>query len=210
MENNEVWIEVQIGNKTYNLLVATTEEEKERGLMYIESLDPDEGMLFDYSDEPQAELSFWMKNVEIPLDIIFVNQDGVVISVRQGVPNSEEYITESSEFISCVIEVNANSGIKAGDKTDLFEEYEDEDEDLEDHPELSVNRLYVYGSDGEVQGTLQGGERIFSRKSTAVIIRKAKKAYLSKEDKDYKALGKYIFKEMDAQDNRPAEYVEGK
>ena len=209
--SGETWIDVQIGNKTYNLLVATTEEEKERGLMFIESLEPNEGMLFDYSDEPQAELSFWMKNVEIPLDIIFVNQDGVVISVKQGVPNSEEYITESSEFISCVIEVNANSGIKAGDKTDLFEENneDDEDEDFEDHPELNVNRLYVYGSDGEVQGALQGGERIFSRKSTAVIIRKAKKAYLSKEDKDYKSLGKYIFKEMDAQDNRPAEYVEG-
>lgn len=37
---------------------------------------------------------------------------------------------------------------------------------------------------------------------------KAKKAYASKEDKDYKALGRYIFKEMDAQDNRPAEYVD--
>ena len=182
--------------------------------MGIEELPEDEGMLFDYSDEPQAELSFWMKNVDIPLDIIFVNQDGIVISVKQGVPNSEEYITESSEFISCVIELNANSGIKAGDKTDLFSEInnineENEDEDEEDtHPELNVNRLYVYGSDGEVQAELQGGERIFSRKSSKVIIAKAKRAYLSKEDKDYKALGRYIFKEMDAQDNRPAEYVE--
>jgi hypothetical protein len=154
-----------------------------------------------------------MKNVDIPLDIIFVNQEGVVISVKQGIPNSEEYITESSEFISCVIELNANSGVKAGDKTDLFSETnnileEDEDEDEEDiHPELNVNRLYVYGSDGEVQAELQGGERIFSRKSSKVIIAKAKRAYVSKEDKDYKSLGRYIFKEMDAQDNRDPEYV---
>lgn len=214
MENNETWIDVQIGNRTYNLLVATTEEEKEKGLMGIEELPEDEGMLFDYSDEPQAELSFWMKNVDIPLDIIFVNQEGSVISVKQGVPNSEEYITEDSEFISCVIELNANSGVKAGDKTDLFSEMnnileEDEDEDEEDtHPELNVNRLYVYGSNGEVQAELQGGERIFSRKSSKVIISKAKRAYVSKEDKDYKALGRYIFKEMDAQDNRDPEYVE--
>ena len=213
MENNETWIEVQIGKKVYNLLVATTEEEKEKGLMGIEELPDNEGMLFDYSDEPQAELSFWMKNVDIPLDIIFVNQEGVVISVKQGIPNSEEYITESSEFISCVIELNANSGVKAGDKTDLFSETnnileEDEDEDEEDiHPELNVNRLYVYGSDGEVQAELQGGERIFSRKSSKVIIAKAKRAYVSKEDKDYKSLGRYIFKEMDAQDNRDPEYV---
>lgn len=213
MENNETWVDVQIGNKTYNLLVATTEEEKEKGLMGIEELPEDEGMLFDYSDEPQAELSFWMKNVDIPLDIIFVNQEGSVISVKQGVPNSEEYITEDSEFISCVIELNANSGVKAGDKTDLFSEMnnileEDEDEDEEDtHPELNVNRLYVYGSDGEIQAELQGGERIFSRKSSKVIISKAKRAYISKEDKDYKALGRYVFKEMDAQDNRDPEYV---
>lgn len=213
MENNETWIDVQIGNKVYNLLVAITEEEKEKGLMGIEELPDNEGMLFDYSDEPQAELSFWMKNVDIPLDIIFVNQEGTVISVKQGVPNSEEYITENSEFISCVIELNANSGVKAGDKTDLFSEInnineEIEDEDEEDtHPELNVNRLYVYGSDGEVQAELQGGERIFSRKSSKVIISKAKRAYISKEDKDYKALGRYIFKEMDAQDNRDPEYV---
>lgn len=213
MESNETWIEVQIGNKIYNLLVSTTEEEKERGLMGIEELPDNEGMLFDYSDEPQAELSFWMKNVDIPLDIIFINQDGIVISVKQGTPNSEEYITEDSEFISCVIELNANSGVKAGDKTDLFSEInnineEIEDEDEEDtHPELNVNRLYVYGSDGEVQAELQGGERIFSRKSSKVIIAKAKRAYVSKEDKDYKSLGRYIFKEMDAQDNRDPEYV---
>ena len=213
MENNETWIDVQIGNRTYNLLVATTEEEKEKGLMGIEELPEDEGMLFDYSDEPQAELSFWMKNVDIPLDIIFVNQEGSVISVKQGVPNSEEYITEDSEFISCVIELNANSGVKAGDKTDLFSEMnnileEDEDEDEEDtHPELNVNRLYVYGSDGEIQAELQGGERIFSRKSSKIIISKAKRAYISKEDKDYKALGRYVFKEMYAQDNIDPEYV---
>ena len=214
MANNETWIDVQIGDKIYNLLVVTTEEEKERGLMGIEELPENEGMLFDYSDEPQAELSFWMKNVEIPLDIIFVNQEGIVISVKHGEPLSEEYITEDSEFISCVIELNANSGVKAGDKTDLFaelndvKEEDDEDDEEDTHPELGVNKLYVYGSDGEIQATLQGGERIFSRVSTKRIIAKAKKAYISKEDKDYKALGRYIFKEMDAQDNRPAEYVD--
>ena len=213
-ETSDTWIEVQIGKKTYNLLVASTEEQKEKGLMGVVEMDSNEGMLFDYSDDPQPEISFWMKDTEIPLDIIFVNQDGVVISVKHGEPLSEEYITEDSEFVSCVIELNANSGVKAGDKTDLFAELnnteteESEEDEIDEHPELGVNRLYVYGSDGNVQAELQGGERIFSRKSSAVIIRKAKKAYVSKEDKDYKALGRYIFNEMDAQDNRKPEYVE--
>lgn len=58
MTNNETWVDVQIENKSYNLLVATTEEEKEKGLMGIEELPENEGMLFDYSDDPQPELSF--------------------------------------------------------------------------------------------------------------------------------------------------------
>jgi hypothetical protein len=41
---------------------------------------------------------------------------------------------------------------------------------------------------------LQGGERIVSRRETKILIKKAKKADKSKDDKDYKALGKYIFK----------------
>ena len=206
------FVNVDINGITYHLLHLTTEEQKERGLMDVEELDPQEGALFDYSDEPQAELSFWMKDTTIPLLICFVNESGKVISVHQGEPMSEDMITESSEFVAYVIEVGINEQIKPGDQTSLGRQNineENEDEDEEDvHPELNVNRLYVYGSDGEVQAELQGGERIFSRKSSRVIISKAKKAYVSKEDKDYKSLGRYIFKEMDAQDNRDPEYVE--
>jgi hypothetical protein len=151
-----------------------------------------------------------MKDTTIPLLICFINESGKVISVHQGQPMSEEMITESSEFVAYVIEVGINEQIKPGDQTSLGEQnINEEDESEEDiHPELGVNRLYVYGSDGSVQAELQGGERIFSRKSSKVIIAKAKRAYASKEDKDYKALGRYIFKEMDAQDNRDPEYVE--
>ena len=204
------FVDIDINGTTYHLLHLISDEEKERGLMDVEELDPQEGALFDYSNEPQAELSFWMKDTTIPLLICFVNESGKVISVHKGQPLSEDMITESSEFVAYVIEVGINEKIKPGDQTSLgnIEEIEEDEDEEDTHPELSVNRLYVYGSDGSVQAELQGGERIFSRKSSAVIIRKAKKAYASKEDKDYKALGRYIFKEMDAQDNRPAEYVD--
>lgn len=56
-ENNE-FVDVEINGITYHLLHLITEEEKETGLMNVEELDPQEGALFDYSDEPQAELSF--------------------------------------------------------------------------------------------------------------------------------------------------------
>lgn len=212
-EEIDGFVNIDINGITYHLLHLVTEEQKERGLMDVEELDEHEGALFDYSDEPQTEISFWMKDTTIPLLICFINENGKVISVYQGTPMSEEPITESSEFIAYVIEVDANENIHPGDQTSLgMKEEVDEDEEDEneedEYPELGVNKLYVYGSDGDVQAVLQGGERIFSRKSTKVIIRKAKRAYVSKEDKDYKALGRYIFKEMDAQDNRDPEYVE--
>lgn len=196
-ENNTV--DVDINGKTYTLLHFVTEEEKELGLQNVIEMESNEGALFDYSDEPQEEISFWMKDTTIPLLICFINEDGEVISVHKGKPLSEEPITESSEFVAYVIEVNVDENIKKGDQTSLGQE--------DNYPDVEVNRLYIYGSDGNVQATLQGGERIFSRKSSKVIIKKAKKAYMSKEDKDYKALGRYVFKEMKAQDERPAEYV---
>jgi len=51
-------ISVTINNKEYELLVAITEEEKERGLQNVEEMDSDEGMLFDYSKDIQEEISF--------------------------------------------------------------------------------------------------------------------------------------------------------
>ena len=206
------FVDVTINEKVYHLLNCVTDEQKERGLMDVASMEDDEGALFDYSDEPQASLDFWMKDTTIPLDIIFVNEKGTVISVKQGTPESEDYISESSEFIAYVIELNANSGIKAGDQTSLGKTIEetdpDEDENAKDeYPDLQVNHLIIYGSDGDIQAALQGSERIFSRKSTRVIIRKAKRAYKTQSDTDYKALGRYIFKEMAAQDERKPEYV---
>lgn len=206
-------VPVKIGNKTYNLLYLYSEEEKEKGLMDVEELDENEGALFDYSDDPQNYLAFWMKDTSIALRILFINKEGVVISAHNGEPLSEKQIVEDSQPVYWVIELNQSEQIPQGEYTDLAlrEEPEaepEDDEDEEDHPEIKVNKLYIYGPDGEVQGEIEAGARIFSRKATKTIIKKAKRAYLSKSDKDYKSLGRYVFNEIKAQDNRPAEYVE--
>ena len=67
--------------------------------------------------------------------------------------------------------------------------------------------MAILGSDNKPQAWLESGERIVSRRETLVLIKKALKAYESKEDKDYKALGKYIFKVLKGQDSRDPEYV---
>ena len=189
-------VEISINDEDYDVLVFRTEEEKEIGLQNVESMDDDEGGIFVY-DKPQ-HVDFWMKDTSIPLDIIFVDENNTVISVKQGEPNSEEYISEDN--VKYVIELNANSGIKSGDKV-IFEDY------TEIINGLDVNKMYVIGEDGKPQMELFGGERIFSIPSTKIIIKKAKKAYKEKTDSAYRSLGKYVFKEMNAQDSRGKEYV---
>ena len=194
--DNKEKVEISINDEDYDVLVFRTEEEKEIGLQNVESMDDDEGGIFVY-DKPQ-HVDFWMKDTSIPLDIIFVDENNTVISVKQGEPNSEEYISEDN--VKYVIELNANSGIKSGDKI-VFEDY------TEIINGLDVNKMYVIGEDGKPQMELFGGERIFSIPSTKIIIKKAKKAYKEKTDSAYKSLGKYVFKEMNAQDSRGKEYV---
>ena len=67
--------------------------------------------------------------------------------------------------------------------------------------------MKVLAQDGSTQMPLWGGERIFSRKNTVVLIRKAKKAALTNSDADIRALGRYMFKCIKGQDERPNEYV---
>lgn len=180
---------IRIGNKEYNVKEVTTPEDKAKGLQGVESLPEDEGMLFIY--DPPEDVKFWMKDTLIPLDIIFINEDQEVIEVHQGIPNDETLIEVPN--IAYVLEVNANSGIKIGDELELEE----------DAPTMKV-----LAQDGSEQYSLWGEERIFSRKNTKVLVKKAKKADETKLDKDYKALGKYMFKCIKIQDNRQPEYVD--
>lgn len=178
-----------IEDKEYKVEEAITSEEKEKGLSGKKELPQDEGMLFIF--DPPETVSMWMRNTSIPLDIIFIDEDYNVIKVHQGEPNDETPIVV--ENTAYVLEVNKDSGVKEGDFIDLGE----------DNPVMKV-----LAQDGSVQMELWGGERIFSRKNTVVLIRKAKKADMTKEDKDYRALGKYMFKCIKTQDTQTPEYVE--
>lgn len=148
-----------------------------------------------------------MKDTTIPLDIIFVSEEDEVIDVLNGTPESELLLTckaPGKHYIKYVIELNAKSEVKKGDDV----EFDSFDESA--YPNLEPNKMYVIGSDGEIQAELEGGERIFSRISTRKILAAAKRAFVSKLDKDYKKLGKIVFTELSAQDSRDPEYVESR
>lgn len=183
---------IEIGEKQYLVEVAKTQEEKEQGLQGRESLNENEGMLFDFTDT-DGEISMWMKNTIIPLDIIFINDDDEVIKVVQGIPNDETPIVEQD--VSYVLEVNAQSGIKVGDELDL------------EGPVMKV-----LAQDGSTQMSLYGGERIYRRPFTKQLIKWVKKAEQAANNPEEfnricVRIGKKMFKEIKAQDTRPPEYV---
>lgn len=189
---------INIGDKSYKCKIAKSEEDKRQGLMNVEHLPTDEGMLFVWEDE--ATHKMWMKDTLIPLDMIAINGDDEVTMVYPAQPNDETLIS----FIGSkyILEVNQNSGIKVGDDFEI-----DESDDLDKYV------MKVIGSDGGTQFLLQGGERIVSRKETRVLIKKAKKAESVKNNEDAfnracKSLGKYMFKVLYGQDHREAQYVQ--
>lgn len=184
-------VNIEIGKQRYKVEVACTEEDRIKGLQGRESLDENKGMLFVF-DEPDT-IDFWMQDTNIPLDIIFIDEDFEVISVYKGQPHDETIAEEDD--VQFVLEVNQGSGIKEGDELDI----DDDDE---------VPTMKVIAPDGSTQMELNGGERIFSRKNTKTLIRMAKRADKSKADKDYKALGKKMFTYLKQQDEREPEYVE--
>ena len=111
-------VKIKINNKEYKVKEATSDEEKAKGLQGVTELPEDEGMLF-YFDPPE-DVQFWMKNVEIPLDIIFIDEDQEVIKVQEGIPHDETMV--GAPEVAYVLEVNANSGIQVGDELDLEED----------------------------------------------------------------------------------------
>lgn len=68
------------------LEVASTPEQRRKGLMGRTSLAPDAGMLFEYQEPREASHGFWMYQTLIPLDIAYLNPDGVIGSIREMVP----------------------------------------------------------------------------------------------------------------------------
>ena len=100
-----------------NLEIPTNIRDFNLGLMFRESLDENSAMLFIF--EASAKQSFHMKETRIPLDIAFVTEDGIIDSIKQLEPLSEEHVESDGEILYA-LEVNRGwfeeYGIEAGDE----------------------------------------------------------------------------------------------
>lgn len=101
-----------------NIEIADNEYETETGLMYRQDMAENQGMLFVFPD--QAMHSFYMKNTEFPLDIIFIKSDMSVASFQENAQALSEASLPSKVPVQYVLEVNAGLvekwGLKVGDK----------------------------------------------------------------------------------------------
>lgn len=193
--------EITIGDKKYSVSIADTEKERKIGLSKCTDLPKDEGMLFVF-DEPVNQY-FTMAETDIDLDIIFIDEEGTVISVNSIKARTEDPVVCEHKY-KYVLEVNIDSGIQVGDELDQ-EDIEFSDEEKE---QVKKSKMLVLNSEGDVQMKLEGGERLCSMIFTRRLIKQALKAYKTDNATDYRRVGRMIFKEFDAQDSRPSQYVE--
>ena len=97
--------------------IADTPAKRELGLQYRRELAEDRGMLFLFPSE--RELTFWMKNTPISLDMIFINEEHKIVGiVHETVPFSTDTLSVSAPS-RYVLEVNGGfsrrHGLKKGD-----------------------------------------------------------------------------------------------
>jgi uncharacterized membrane protein (UPF0127 family) len=96
----------------FNVEVARTDAEQDRGLMFRTSLPKDGGMLFAF-EKPRFG-SFWMKNTLIPLDMIFIRTDGSIDRIAENtIPESLEPVVSGGE-VGAVLELAGGTAARLG------------------------------------------------------------------------------------------------
>lgn len=106
------------GPHRFTVELAESPAQMEQGLMFRRSLAADAGMLFDFKQPTMAIM--WMHNTLIPLDMLFVDQQGLIVNIAQrAVPESDATIGAAAP-VRAVIELNGGTadrlGIKPGDR----------------------------------------------------------------------------------------------
>ncbi|MGD9783802.1 MAG: DUF192 domain-containing protein [Hyphomicrobiaceae bacterium] len=108
------------GRFALDIEVAETEAQKRLGLMFRTTIAAGRGMLFPYA--PAQEITMWMRNTYVSLDMVFIRADGVVHRVETGTEPMSEAIIASRGDVSAVLEIAAGEakrlGIRAGSRVE--------------------------------------------------------------------------------------------
>lgn len=99
------------GQVAFSVEIADDPGERERGLMFREDMPDRHGMLFVF--ERTDEVGFWMKDTPLPLDLVFIGEDGVIGAIRRGEPFSEALIAPPV-LTRFVLELKSGTALQTG------------------------------------------------------------------------------------------------
>ena len=109
---------LKLGGKEITVLIAETKEQREEGLMHVEKMDENNGMIFSYG-APVEKACMWMKNTKIPRDVAFIDGNGKIVNIEEMKPLTTDNHCNTSGPIFYALEMNAGwfakNGVKAGD-----------------------------------------------------------------------------------------------
>jgi uncharacterized protein len=119
MKTERLTLVTSAGEKVIDIEVAMTPDEKSKGLMFRTALADTAGMLFPYDGQPQ-DITMWMKNTYIPLDMVFIRADGVIHRIEVKTEPLSEKVIAAGAPVTGVLELAGGAaerlGIKAGDR----------------------------------------------------------------------------------------------
>ena len=119
--NSKPTVKIKVDGKVYTFEVAVSNEERQNGLMFRKKLDKNSGMLFTYGSMQQ--LSFYMKNTYIPLDIAFIDEQFKIIDIQSMQP-LDTTSHRSKGLAMYALEVNQGFfdrvGLAVGDTLDFI------------------------------------------------------------------------------------------
>lgn len=120
--NNHSNAMVLINDHQFSVEVASTESQREQGLMNRTELNVDSGMLFKF---PKSDIyTIWMKNTKIPLDVIWINDDKIVEIATLDPQTTDDIPQQTAQSkANYILEINAGLAdqynFKIGDKVSL-------------------------------------------------------------------------------------------
>src|SRR3984893_3169369 len=117
-EQQTLEIASKSGVHLFAVELAVTDEERSRGLMYRRSVPESYGMLFDFKRD--QEVTMWMRNTYVSLDMIFIQSDGRIRRIAENTETESDKIISSGGPVRAVLEVVAGTarklGIEPGDR----------------------------------------------------------------------------------------------
>lgn len=119
-DESRLVVQTATGDHRFSVEVVDTPEKRAEGLMFRQELAPDAGMLFDFKEV--REVSFWMRNTFIPLDMVFIAADGTVENVHVNARPHDPTGIPSGVPVRFVLEIpggrSVEIGLEPGDKVE--------------------------------------------------------------------------------------------